>query len=102
MCKTHVCVLLYAHVHVQMVVSQMQASADLQQGEQGLTGAHHTRNGSLLRSIVMLLQLFPQTVRHPTAPATAISHATVLHADHALLQPCHESDSSGSQEAVIL
>ena len=49
----------------------------------------------------MLLQLFPQTVRHPTAPATAISHATVIHADHVLLQACDEYDSSESQEAVI-
>ncbi len=82
MCRTHVCVLLYTLVHVQTVVSKIQEYANLQQAEQGLTWAHHTCNGSLLRSIVVLLQLFPQTVRHSTASATTISHATVIHADH--------------------
>lgn len=73
--EQNTCMYAVGHTYTCMKCCNLrtQKFADLQQGEQGLTRAHHTCNGSLLRSIVIRLQLFPQTVRHSTAPGPAVS-----------------------------
>lgn len=41
-----------------------------------MAGAHDIGNGSLLRDIVMLLQLFPQPTQYAAAPAACVYTST--------------------------